>query len=129
MKKLLFAIALLISISATSQTAGDSSITVTLPVRAIILMGAYLSEAPRWEDRKAPDQLIIKIGSGTQLDSLTSLTITGKRLAWFMNKLQADQNVVIIDDYRQIILNMPSLAGYTGLQSQINTIANGAGSQ
>jgi len=50
-------------------------------------------------------------------------------LAGFLNQLQGEKNEAVRDDYRSIMQNMPSIPGYTALQSQITTIANGNGAQ
>lgn len=99
---------------------------------AVVLYANYLSEAPTWTDRKAPDYFITKIGSGTQPDSLVIVTLTANQLATFAIKLTAERYGAIGAigaTARSIFNNNPSIPGYTALFTQVTTKANGVTSE
>lgn len=130
MKKLLFGLTFIISISSFAQTdSAKQTITVKLPVKAIVLYGTYLSQQPNWEDRKAPDQLQALVGSGTQLDSVVNVTVAAGKLATFVTQLMGDRYGALSAVNRSIFNNTPAITGYTALTTQINTIATGNTSQ
>jgi len=125
MKKVFLVFAILFSIAAKSQDSTQAIITVTLPVKALILYGAYLSESPAWTERKAPDYLISKIGSGNLPDSLVSVVIKSDQLATFIIRLQSERYGAVNTAYKSIMNNVPSIEGYTALTAQVTTKANG----
>lgn len=130
MKKILFCLALLTSLHSFAQTDSASlPITVQLPVKGWALMANYMSESPAWADRKAPDVLALLIGSGTQLDSLSTGTLRAAQIISFVRRLKAERNGTIETVARSIFNNAPSITGYTALLTQIQAKANGAGPQ
>jgi len=130
MKKIIIIILVFLSVKSTAQV--DSTtlpITVTIPVKAVILYGYYLSQSFAWADRKAPDQINALVGSGTLPDSLTTVTLAAGKLSTFAINLLSDRYGALSTVNASIFSNSPSIPGYTALFSQVNTIANGAGSQ
>lgn len=93
MKNLIAILLVIISLNTSAQTDSTTApITVTLPVKAIVIYAAYLSEVPTWEDRKAPDLLLTKIGSGNLPDSLTTVTLRAKNLADYVIRLSSERS-------------------------------------
>lgn len=130
MKKLSILFFLILALKSQAQTdTAKSAITVQLPVKAIVMHGYYMSLTPNWDDRKAPDALQAIIGSGTQPDSLVTLTMTAGKLANLMIQLNGDRYGVLANVNRSIFNNLPAITGYTGLLSQVNTKAAGTGAQ
>lgn len=136
MKKVIFSILILAGLNGYSQVLPDSTIaytnspiTVTLPVKAVVLYAAYLSESPNWADRKAPDYFITKIGSGTQPDSLVSVIVSAKQLSDYAIRLTSERYGVASAVNRSIFNNSPSIPGYTALFTQVTSKANGATSE
>lgn len=130
MKNILLSILLFANLKSFSQT--DSTalpITVTLPVKAIVLYATQISQAFTIADRKAPDALVTLIGSGNQPDSLVTITITSGKLSVFVNNLLAERYGVIVATTRSVVFNLPAISGYTALATQITTLANGNGAQ
>ena len=141
MKKILFLLAITFSISASAQldsTATVDSImnswklktlTVRVPVKVIILHGSFASEIFNWNQRKLPDYYKPLIGSGTKQDSLVTINITGENLADFVDRLTGSRHGAISGLANSIFNNVPAIAGYTSLFTQVVTLANGNGAQ
>jgi len=125
MKKLFIAIAILFSTSVIGQSYGDSLITLTLTQRTAYWIGQYVKTSFTWSERNAPSQLENYIGSGTNPDSLiVSVTFKSKFLFGAIDGLISQPLQVAYTDYRKIMLNQPSVVGYTALPSQVTTKAN-----
>lgn len=130
MRKIILALTIFTSGNAIAQVdTAMSTITITVPVKAVVLYANYFSESPTWADRKAPDYFITKIGSGTLPDSLVIVTITANQLAGFAIRLTAERYGAIGATARSIFNNNPSIPGYTALFTQVTTKANGATSE
>jgi hypothetical protein len=134
MKSLFLSLCLFLSIGvfaqedSTSQYA-NSNITITIPVKAVVLYAAYLSESPNWVDRKAPDYFQTIIGSGTQPDSLITVVIKAHQLSTFAIRLTGERYGVSSAVNRSIFNNSPSIPGYTALFTQVVNKANGVTSE
>ncbi len=127
MKKILLALAIFLSTSAKAQTdTASQNITVLLPVKAVVFYSTFLSTQPSWADRKAPDYLITRIGSGTQPDSVVTVTLKAQQLLNYIIKLNSESYGVVGNLTRSIMTNYTTITGYTGLAAQITTKANGA---
>ena len=144
MKQIITIIAILFSLSASAQTqpldsAGrvDSvmkiystqTITITIPLKGVILYANYASENMVWERRKDPDVYKPLIGSGTKPDSLINVTISADQLATYVIRLTGERYGLINDIVNSLFHNTPAIAGYTDLFTQVVTKANGAGSE
>lgn len=108
---------------------GDSSITLVLTQRTAYWVGQYIRTNFQWNERNAPNDLKISIGSGNNPDSVFTRTFKAKYLLWAMDAIISQPLGVSYTDYRSIVMNQPSVPGYTALVTQINTIANGNGAQ
>lgn len=129
MKKILL-ILLLFAFKAQAQTdTANSPITVLLPVKGVVLCGYYLSQNPNWNDRKAPDAMASLIGSGTQPDSIVTVTMSAVKLATFASQLLSERYGAAGTVARSILSNTPSITGYSALSTQINAKASGSTSQ
>lgn len=130
MKNLFFVFLFAVSISAKSQSYGDSSITLTLTQRTAYWIGQYVRVSFTWSERNAPTQLKNYIGSGSNPDSvMTNITFKSKFLLGAMDALISQPLQVSYADYRAIVLNMPAVGGYTALVTQVNALAAGNGAQ
>lgn len=135
MKKVLFAILFFVSINATAQidsltqTYAPNPITVTIPVKAVVMYASYLHDSPSWADRTAPDYFKTMIGSGNLPDSLVTVTMKAEQLAVFVLRLQAERFGAIDTVNHSIFNNSPAIPGYTALITQVVSKANGAGAQ
>lgn len=127
MKKVLLIIFVIFAQKASAQNYYDSSITVTLTQRSAIWITKSIIITP--ETRKQPDVFKPYVGSGNNVDSLFSVTLKAGFIKDGMELLLTRPLLLALTDYYSIILNSPAIPGYTGLGSQINTIANGNGAQ
>lgn len=127
MRKVFLAIAILFSISASAQNYNDSTITLTLTQRAALYVGFYIKTSFSWSNRTAPTTLKNYIGSGTNQDSLFSVTLKASHINGMIELLLAGPNEAVQVDRLSIINNSPSIPSYTSLASQITTLANGNG--
>jgi hypothetical protein len=128
MKKALFAIAILFSISASAQDLpnySDSNITLQLTQRAALYVGRGIQQSFTWNNRLAPATLKNYVGSGLQLDSLFSVTLKAGYIKQMIELLINGSNEAVQVDRLSIINNSPAIPGYTSLASQIVTKANG----
>lgn len=138
MKKLIIAIAILfIGFNTMAQTDPDSliktyennPITVTLPVKAIVLHGYYAQLQFSWKNRLLPDAYKPLVGSGTKPDSLVTVTIGAEDLSAFVVNLIGERYGAISTHAGSILNNSPSMPGYTSLVTQVGTKAAGNGAQ
>jgi hypothetical protein len=124
MKKLLFL--LFISNAAIAQDEQpqwqDSTITIQATQR--LAWWAANSIDLSWDNRKAPDAFRLAVGSGTRPDSVFTVTIRAGLLQRTLENLLTKPLLLVYNDYRSIILNQPSIPGYTRLDTQIITQAN-----
>lgn len=130
MKSILILFALFIALKSSAQTDSTQlTITVNLPVKAVVLYGYRLSQQYDWTQRKAPDALLPLIGSGNQPDSIVTVTtksgILTDWLNWLTLQPYGSANAVI----RSILSNSPSITGYTALTTQVTTKASGNSSE
>lgn len=141
MKKIITVIAIFISLSSSAQldstgiadsiqmSHANDVITVTLPVKAIVLYAYYFSQKFDWANRKAPDSYKPLIGTGTQPDSLVTVSVQAVNLSNFINNVYGERYGAISSYAVSVFMNSPPIAGYTALFTQVTNIANGAGSQ
>jgi hypothetical protein len=135
MKKILLIILVFISLSSFGQsdslmnTYKDNPITFKIPVKGVILYAYYFQQNFDWKNRLAPDSYKPIIGSGTQLDSVVTVTTTADQLSSFVIHVIAERYGAIYNTAQSIFYNNPVITGYTGLFIQITNIANGTGSQ
>jgi hypothetical protein len=129
MKYILFILLFFSMQKSFAQDSASQNITVLLPVKALVLQGAFMSENPNWSERKTPDLLASLIGSGTQPDSLVTVTMKAGMLLNFIRRLSGERYGMIGTTARSILNNVPSITGYTNLLSQINAKANSGGQQ
>jgi hypothetical protein len=142
MKKIILSISILFSLSANAQLTDSTAIadsiqmshqyeavTVTLPVKAVVLYAYYFSQNFSWDNRKAPDSYKPLVGSGTKPDSLVTVTVAAKDLSDFVNNVYGERYGAIKDYALSVFNNSPAISGYTALFTQITTIANGNGTQ
>ena len=106
-----------------------TTITVTIPLKALVLYASYMSKVPSWDNRKAPDYLITVIGTHTNPDDLVTVTVESVQLLNFVTKLISDSYGVIGTVARSILNNTPAISGYTSLFNQITATANGTSSE
>lgn len=125
MKHILLSL-LIFSLRASAQTDSASmSITVQLPVKAVIMYGYYISETPAWSERKTPDILKPLIGTGTKPDSLVNATVQAGPLFYFITRVISEKYESIRTIAQSIFNNSPAITGYTALFTQITGKANG----
>lgn len=105
------------------------TITITIPVKALVLYAYYMSVNPSWENRKVPDYLITIIGNRTNPNDLVTLTVDANQLLNFIFSISDDRYTKIGDAVRSIFSNSPAIAGYTALFTQIVAKANGTSSE
>lgn len=132
MKKLLFIFSLLISLQSFGQTTdyGDSTITLTITQRFTYWIGTGIRTDFDWNNRNAPTQLKNYIGSGLNPDSIISqLSFKAKFVLKAMDAMIAQPLQVGYQDYRAVVLNQPTLPGYTSLNVQISAKAAGSSSE
>lgn len=126
MKKILATLLVFSCLQSFAQIDSASlTLSVQLPVKGIVLYGAYVSEVPSWSERKTPDALLPLIGSGTKPDSLVNVTVKAGTLFTFIQKMLSERYGAIYTPAQSIFNNNPVITGYTGLFSQIVTKANG----
>ena len=125
MKHLLFL--LLITTTATAQSYSDSAITIKGTQRLAwwVTKGIQINA----ENRKLPDVLKPYVGSGNDPDSTFTVTMKAGILQAGIELLLTRPLLVAYTDYRSIILGQPAITGYTTLNAQLTTIANGTGPQ
>lgn len=142
MKKIILSIAILFSLSASAQLTdstaiadsiqnshANEAITVKLPVKAVVLYAYYFSQNFDWANRKAPDSYKPLIGSGTQPDSLVTVTVVAKDLSDFVDHVNGERHGAIKDYAESVFNNTPAISGYTALFTQVVSIASGNTSQ
>lgn len=130
MKNLVFIFLVLISFKSNAQNYGDSSITLTVLQKNCYWIGQYIKTSFAWTERNAPSQMKDFVGSGNNPDSIIgSVTFKAKYLLGGLDALISQPLQVAYADYRSIVLNAPTISGYTSLTTQINTIASGSGAQ
>lgn len=135
MKRIFSAIAILLSLNSFAQsdsllqTYAGNVITVTIPLKGVVLYANYESESFSWAKRKEPDGFKTLIGSGTKPDSLITVTITADQLATYVIRLMGERNGLISDMVNSLFHNTPTISGYTDLFTQVVTKANGNGSE
>lgn len=105
------------------------TITITIPVKALVLYAYYMSINPTWENRKVPDYLVSVIGNHTNPNDLVTMTVDAGQLLNFIFKLSDDNYTKVGDAARSIFSNSPSIPGYTALFNQIIAKANGTSSE
>lgn len=105
------------------------AITVKLPVKAVILYAYYFQKDFDWANRLAPDAYKPIIGSGTQPDSIVTVTVQAKNLSDFIDNVYAERYGAILNYAQSVFNNSPAIAGYTALFTQIVNISNGNTSQ
>lgn len=141
MKKIILSISILFSLSASAQS--DSTriadsiqmshqnevITVTLPVKAVVLYAYYFQRNFDWANRLAPDGYKGLIGSGTHPDSLVTVTVPAKELSDFIDNVYGERYGAISAYAQSVFNNTPAISGYTALFTQVVTIASGNTSQ
>lgn len=142
MKQITTIIAIFFSLSASAQLTDSTAIadsiqnshaleniTVKLPVKAIVLYAYYFQENFTWDNRLAPDSYKSLIGTGTQPDSLVTVTVPAKNLSDFIDNVYGERYGAIKDYAGSVFNNSPAIIGYTALFTQITALANGFGSQ
>lgn len=133
MKKLLFIFSILLSLQSSAQETqpvsyADSSLTVVITQGFAVQLGNYIRNRFEWQERDAPTKLKNYIGSGTDLDSLAgTVVVKAKHVLAVMDALNENKLGLTYEEYRQIVLGVPTVAGYTGMAAQINSKANGTG--
>jgi hypothetical protein len=128
MKKILVAIGILFSVSATAQGYADSLATFQLSQRAALVIGHYIKTLPAeaaWGNRNAPTTLKNYVGTGTRQDSLFTVTLKAIYITGMIDILLTASNEVIQADRLSIINNSPTIPGYTSLASQVVSKAAG----
>jgi len=129
MKKGLIAIAILFSVSVKAQGYADSLATFQLTQRAALYIGHYIKNMPAetvWSNRTAPSTLKNYVGSGTNQDSLFTVTLKAIYITGMVDILLTASNEVVQADRLSIINNSPSIPSYTSLASQVVSKAAGA---
>jgi hypothetical protein len=143
MKKIILSIAILFSLSASAQNqdslqrVADSIqmshqnevITVTLPVKAVVLYAYYFQRNFDWSNRLAPDGYKGLVGTGTKPDSLVTVTVPAKNLSDFVDNVNGERYGAIFTYAQSVFNNTPAIAGYTALFTQVVNISNGNTSQ
>jgi hypothetical protein len=130
MKKLLFAISILLSISMSAQNYNDTTITLQLTQRAALYIGRSIQQSFSWQNRNAPTQLKAYIGSGANYDSLVgNVSVKASYVKGMIEMLLNLSGAIVEADKLSIINNSPSIPGYTALANQIVTKANGSSSE
>ncbi len=128
MKKVFIAIAILFSLSATAQNYNDTLVTVQLTQRAAWYIGFYIKNLPLdniWENRLTPTTFKPYVGSGTNPDSLYSVSVKSSYIKGMVELLLSGQNEVVQTDRLSIINASPTIGGYTSLATQIVNKAAG----
>ncbi len=124
MKYLLIAFAF-ISLTASAQTALDSSLTLTVTKQTLWQYGYSQISTPNWDSRKLPDEISAALGNTKKIspDSLVVFTFKkGKQLVDFIAFIQAGATGAYGDFYRKIYLGNPATVGYTSLKAQLNAL-------
>ena len=129
MKKLVFVLLSVISISASAQKYSDSLITLQLTQRAAWYVGHHIKTGAVWSDRTAPGVLKDYVGNGNKPDSLFYVTLKAGYIKGMIELLIGGQNEVVQADRLSIINNSPAIPSYTSLSTQIVNLANGNSSQ
>lgn len=113
-------------IDSASKANKNTVISITLPVKAVKLFGEYMKDRPSWDDEGIRTYLKGRVPNAqTSDDSLVNITGRANLLANYVNWLQAQEQAHIADFMRQIFNNSPAIPGYTGLATQINSLAVG----
>ena len=105
----------------------NNPITFLLTERAAYWIGYPIKENFDWNNREAPDQMKQYIGDGTTPDRLFTVTLKARYILDMVRALMDRNLQVAYDDYRSIILNAPSIPGYTSLQTQMVNKSNTVG--
>jgi hypothetical protein len=141
MKKIILAISILFSLSASGQSDStaiadsiqmshaNEPITVKLPVKAIVLYAYYFQRNFDWSNRLAPDGYKGLIGSGTHPDSLVTVTVAAKNLSDFIDNVYGERYGAISTYAQSVFNNTPAISGYTALFTQVINTSNGNTSQ
>lgn len=134
MKKIFLSIAIFLSLNSFAQdsllqTYASKTITITIPLKGVVLYANYASENMTWANRKAPDGFKTLIGTGTKPDSLITVTITADQLATYVIRLTGERYGLISDIVNSLFHNTPAISNYTDLFTQVVTKANGNGSE
>lgn len=129
MKQILTIIAIALCFTAKAQNYKDSLITVQLTQRAAYYVGNYVRTQNVWGNRLAPEQLRPFIGSGTNPDSLFTVTVKADFITGMLEGLLGSPAQVSTDDRRSIVFNDPAVPGYTALATQVVGLASGNGPQ
>jgi hypothetical protein len=124
--KYVFLFLLFVSLKSSAQVdSSNLTITVQLPVKAIVLYGNYISESVTWAERKTPDILLPVIGSGTKPDSLVTVVVKTGPLFMFISRVISERYASINTVALSIFNNSPAITGYTALFTQISAKAAG----
>ena len=102
----------------------NNPVTFLLTERAAYWIGYPLMKNFEWQNRDAPDKLKEYIGDGTKPDRMFTVTLKARYILDMVKTLMLAHLQSAYDDYRAIILNLPNLPGYTGLQAQMVQKAN-----
>lgn len=105
----------------------NDPITFLLTERAAFWVGYQVQVSFDWNNRNAPTQLKQYIGDGTTPDRMFTVTLKSKFILDMVKGLMESRLQMAYDDYRSIILNQPSIPGYTSLQTQMINKANTVG--
>ncbi|RZL08920.1 MAG: hypothetical protein EOO89_22130, partial [Pedobacter sp.] len=123
MKKAILFLSILFSLTVTAQVDQDSlmntyknnTLSIKVPVKAVVLYANYASETVSWERRKEPDYYKPLIGSATKPDSLVNITISATNLAEYVCRLTGERYGAINAVASSIFNNSPAITGYTAL--------------
>ena len=124
MKIVTLILGLFFSYFASAQDYRDSIITLQMTQRMAYYIGKQIQRDFNWSNRKAPEQLVNYIGSGNNPDSIFTVALKVKYVIGGIELLFNARTINGKDDFRSIIQNQPSIQGYTGLSTQINTLAS-----
>jgi len=102
----------------------DSVIQLQLTQKMAYWIGHSIMVKPDWANRTAPDVLRAYIGNGHKPDSLFVGNFKARYIMDGLETLLQARTSLGKDDYRSIVLNQPSILGYTGLGAQIVAKAN-----
>jgi len=122
-----------ITVQALAQDYGDSTITLTLTQRTAWWIARGMKD--NFNPDNAEEYFTVRaalkkaVGSGNNPDSVFTATIKAVYIKNAMELLVSRQLTFSIDDYNSIMLNSPSIPGYTALQNQIVSKANGNSAQ
>lgn len=111
------------SLNVSAQNYADSTITLQLTQRVAYWVAKGITITA--DTRKTPDILTGYVGSGTQPDSLFTVTLKAGLLRNGLELLLTRPLLLTLTDYNSIILGVPAIPGYTSLKNQIVSKANG----